>query len=265
MIEIKNITVQFGGVKPLDNLTVTLDQPIVGLIGPNGAGKTTLLNVFSGFVTPTSGEVAINGKSITQRERRFDLNLTPMTQFRASLFTRMKPHKRVSLGLRRTFQTDQIADDLTLLENVQAVADHGFAKKSPAMQEDVKRAIDYVGLTRRLHRKGSDLSTEERHLAEIAKALIGKPSLVMLDEPGAGMSEAESEHLAQVIRGIPDYCGAQVFLIDHDVDLIVACCSQTMVLDFGKLLAVGPTRKVLELPEVRKAYLGDFGELERAA
>lgn len=243
MIEIENITVQFGGVKPLDKLTVTLDEPIVGLIGPNGAGKTTLLNVFSGFVTPTSGAVRINGESITN----------------------VAPHRRAKFGLRRTFQTDQIADDLTLLENVLAVADHAYGRRDAVIMVDVVRAIDYVGLTRRTHRKGSDLSTEERHLAEIAKALIGKPSLVMLDEPGAGMSETESHHLEAVIRGIPDYCGAQVFLIDHDVDLIVACCSQTMVLDFGKLLAVGATRTVLENPEVRKAYLGDFAELENAA
>ena len=240
MIEIDNLTVQFGGVKPIDGLTVTLDAPIVGLIGPNGAGKTTLLNVLSGFVTPKSGTVRVNRQTLAG----------------------IAPHERARrLGLRRTFQTDQIADDLTLWQNVEAVADHAGLVTRADAHAAVASAIEYVGLARRIHRRGSDLSTQERHLAEIAKALIGRPGLVMLDEPGAGLSEVETVHLEQVIRGIPAYCGAQVFLIDHDVALIAACCEQTMVLDFGKLLALGPTAQVLEQPEVRRAYLGDFEEI----
>ncbi len=243
MIEINDLCVQFGGVKPIDGLTVTLNRPIVGLIGPNGAGKTTLLNVLSGFVTPKRGWVKLNGQQITG----------------------VPAHQRAELGLRRTFQTDQIAEDLTLLENVQAIADHAHFENRDAEKKAVLGAIDFVGLSHRLHRKGSDLSTEERHLAEIAKALIGNPKLVMLDEPGAGMSETESEHLQTVIRGIPGYSKAQVFLIDHDVDLIAACCHETMVLDFGKLLALGPTLEVLKKPEVQQAYLGNFDDLEVAA
>jgi len=236
MIEIENLTVQFGGVRPIDALTVRLDQPIVGLIGPNGAGKTTLLNVLSGFVAPVSGTVRVDGQDVT----------------------RSGTHRRIAMGLRRTFQTDQIADDLTLWENVMAIADHAGIRSAEERIREVGRAIDFVGLTRRIHRKGQALSTEERHLAEIAKAVVGRPRLVMLDEPGAGMSLAESSHLEQVLKGIPDYCGAQLFLIDHDVELIAACCMQTMVLDFGRLLAVGPTAEVLEKPEVRRAYLGTY-------
>ncbi len=243
MIEIHDLCVQFGGVKPIDGLTVTLNRPIVGLIGPNGAGKTTLLNVLSGFVTPRRGWVKLNGQLITD----------------------VPAHRRAELGLRRTFQTDQIAEDLTLLENVQAIADHAIFDNRDEEKKAIFGAIDFVGLSHRLHRKGSDLSTEERHLAEIAKALIGNPKLVMLDEPGAGMSETESEHLQKVIKGIPGYCKAQVFLIDHDVDLISACCHETMVLDFGKLLALGPTLEVLKKPEVQQAYLGNFDDLEVAA
>ncbi len=242
MIQITDLSVQFGGVKPIDGLTVTLNRPIVGLIGPNGAGKTTLLNVLSGFVIPLRGSVHVAGK----------------------LVTGMAPHRRAGMGLRRTFQTDQIADDLSLKQNVQAVADHVALGDAAAAQKAVLSAIDYVGLSHRLNRRGSDLSTEERHLAEIAKALIGRPCLVMLDEPGAGMSESESAHLERVIKDIPSYCGAQVFLVDHDVALIAACCHETMVLDFGKLLALGPTAKVLEQPEVQRAYLGSFGEVALA-
>lgn len=243
MIEIHDLCVQFGGVKPIDGLTVQLTRPIVGLIGPNGAGKTTLLNVFSGFVTPVRGWVKVGDQMITG----------------------VPAHRRAAIGLRRTFQTDQIAEDLTLLENVMAVADHIDYEADAARQKSVMSAIDFVGLSHRLHRRGSDLSTEERHLAEIAKAVIGKPKLVMLDEPGAGMSESESKHLETVIRAIPGYCKAQVFLIDHDVELISACCQETMVLDFGKLLALGPTLQVIKQPEVQKAYLGNFDELEISA
>ena len=243
MIEINDICVQFGGVKPIDGLTVKLTKPIVGLIGPNGAGKTTLLNVLSGFVQPKTGWVKVNGE----------------------LITGLPAHKRAEFGLRRTFQTDQIAEDLTLLENVQAISDQVKFESRAAETKAIMGAIDFVGLSHRLHRRGSDLSTEERHLAEIAKALIGNPKLVMLDEPGAGMSGSESEHLEKVIKGIPGYCKAQVFLIDHDVDLIAACCNETMVLDFGKLLALGSTQEVLKNPEVQQAYLGNFDELEAAA
>jgi branched-chain amino acid transport system ATP-binding protein len=242
MIEIDNLSVQFGGVKPIDGLTVKLTRPIVGLIGPNGAGKTTLLNVLSGFVIPASGSVKVDGEVVTG----------------------VPAHKRASLGLRRTFQTDQIADDLSLKQNVQAIADHVHYDSPAAYDKAVLSAIDFVGLSHRVNRRGSELSTEERHLAEIAKALIGKPRLVMLDEPGAGMSQSESAHLVRVIRGIPSYAKAQVFLIDHDVALITDCCNETMVLDFGKLLALGPTLQVLKNPDVQRAYLGSFESLEAA-
>ena len=242
MIEIDSLSVQFGGVKPIDGLTAKLQRPIVGLIGPNGAGKTTLLNVMSGFVTPKSGWVKVDGQ----------------------LITGVPAHRRAALGLRRTFQTDQIAEDLSLKQNVNAVADHVHFDTRADQDKAVMSAIDFVGLSHRANRRGSDLSTEERHLGEIAKALIGKPKLVMLDEPGAGMSESESKHLVRVIRDIPAYTKAQVFLIDHDVALISACCHETMVLDFGKLLALGPTLSVLKDPEVQRAYLGSFDELEAA-
>ena len=242
MIEIEDLSVQFGGVKPIDGLTVKLTRPIVGLIGPNGAGKTTLLNVLSGFVTPTRGSVKVDGTQVIG----------------------VPAHQRAAFGLRRTFQTDQIAEDLSLKQNVQAIADHGRYDSPAEYDKAVHSAIDFVGLSHRIDRRGSELSTEERHLAEIAKALIGKPRLVMLDEPGAGMSQSESVHLVRVIRDIPAYAKAQVFLIDHDVDLISACCDETMVLDFGKLLALGPTRLVLKNPDVQRAYLGSFDELEAA-
>lgn len=245
MIDIRDLDVQFGGVKPIDGLTVQLTKPIVGLIGPNGAGKTTLLNVLSGFVVPVRGRVSVDGQDLTG----------------------VAPHRRAAMGLRRTFQTDQIAEDMSLKENVLAVADHvAFDGGRAAAEKSVLAAIDFVGLAHRLNRRGSDLSTEERHLAEIAKAIIGAPRLVMLDEPGAGMSGTESQHLERVIKDIPFFCGGprgktQVLLVDHDVELISACCLETMVLDFGRLLALGNTHAVLRQPEVQRAYLGDFDQV----
>lgn len=244
VLSIEGLTVSFDGFKAVDDLNLYVDRNEVHVvIGPNGAGKTTLLNVLSGFVEPKRGWVKVNGQ----------------------MMTGVPAHKRAEFGLRRTFQTDQIADDLTLLENVQAIADHAKFDTHDSMKKAVLGAIDFVGLSHRLHRKGDALSTEERHLAEVAKALIGNPKLVMLDEPGAGMSETESEHLQKVIKGIPGYAKAQVFLIDHDVELISNTCHETMVLDFGKLLALGPTLEVLKKPEVQQAYLGNFDDLEVAA
>jgi ABC-type branched-subunit amino acid transport system ATPase component len=100
------------------------------------------------------------------------------------------------------------------------------------------------------------LIAHDRRMVEIGRALVGKPRLVMMDEPGAGLSDAESDHLRSVILGIPDFCGAQVLLVDHDVDLIGATCAATIVLDFGSLIAHGPTSQVLTDPKVRAAYLG---------
>ncbi len=128
MIEIDNLSVQFGGVKPIDGLTVKLTRPIVGLIGPNGAGKTTLLNVLSGFVTPTRGSVKVDGQ----------------------LLTGVPAHRRASFGLRRTFQTDQIAEDLSLKQNVQAIADQVHYDSHADYEKAVHSAIDFVGLSHRL-------------------------------------------------------------------------------------------------------------------
>jgi branched-chain amino acid transport system ATP-binding protein len=233
MIRIEELTVQFGGVRPLDALDGAFTAPICGLIGPNGAGKTTLLNVLSGFVTPVRGriwlgEVALRGYS---------------------------PVRRVALGLRRTFQQELVVDELTVRENIQSIADHASASRAAA-REEIDRAIAFVELGARESALGRQLNLYERRMIEIAKTLIGKPKAIMLDEPGAGMNEHETDRLRRLLLQIPERFGAQLILIDHDADLIAAVCAETMVLDFGKLLAFGPTRQVLDDPQVRRAYLG---------
>jgi branched-chain amino acid transport system ATP-binding protein len=234
MIQILDVTVQFGAVRPLDSLCADLSAPIVGLIGPNGAGKTTLLNVLSGFVRPRQGSITIDGVDL--------LKLTPT--------------ERVRFGLRRTFQTEQIADDLTAWDNVLALADH-MPRGELSAERQVERALRYVGLESVSQTVGIALNLYERRLVEVAKALVGAPRLILMDEPAAGLNETESALLKQRILGIPAAFGAQILLIDHDVDLIAVTCTETLVLDFGKRLALGATRSVLEEPVVREAYLGN--------
>ena len=232
MITINNLTVQFGGVRPLDGLSAELRAPVVGLIGPNGAGKTTLLNVLSGFVTPVQGSVRMD-----------DVELLSLS-----------PRQRVRAGLRRVFQQEMVVEDLTAFDNVMAIADHVSTVVTAA--GEVEAAIDFVGLRAVRDVLGRRLSLYERRMTEIAKTLVGKPKVVLLDEPAAGLNDTETARLRKVVAAMPDRFGVQVVLIDHDADLIASVCHETLVLDFGKRLAIGPTAKVLEDPVVRRAYLG---------
>jgi branched-chain amino acid transport system ATP-binding protein len=233
VIRIEQLTVQFGGVRPLDALDGAFAAPICGLIGPNGAGKTTLLNVLSGFVTPVKGSIWLDAVALRGHS----------------------PVRRVALGLRRTFQQELVVDELTVRENIQSLADHVSAGRAAA-REEIDRAIAFVELGERENVPGRQLNLYERRMIEIAKTLIGRPKAILLDEPGAGMNEQETDRLRRLLLQIPERFGAQLILIDHDADLIAAVCVETMVLDFGKLLAFGPTRAVLDDPLVRRAYLG---------
>jgi branched-chain amino acid transport system ATP-binding protein len=233
MIKIDALTVRFGGITPLDALDAQFVAPICGLIGPNGAGKTTLLNVLSGFVVPVTGTILLDDILLLQ----------------------LSPRRRVDIGLRRTFQQELVVDELTAAENIQAVADHVSVDRASARRE-VDQAIDFVGLGERRNTLGRQLNLFERRMVEIAKTLIGRPKLILMDEPGAGLNEAETERLRQLLLDIPATFDSQLVLIDHDADLIASVCAETVVLDFGKRLAMGPTRTVLNEPVVRRAYLG---------
>jgi branched-chain amino acid transport system ATP-binding protein len=233
MISIDALTVRFGGIRALDALEAELTAPICGLIGPNGAGKTTLVNVLSGFVRPYAGIVALDGIALLD----------------------LPPRRRVALGLRRTFQQEVVVDELTAADNVQAIADHVSASRQSGRRE-VQAALDFVGLGERRNVLGRQLNLYERRMVEIAKTLIGRPRVILMDEPGAGLNEAETDRLRRLLTLIPEAFGTQLVLIDHDADLIASVCIDTLVLDFGKRLALGPTRAVLDDPVVRRAYLG---------
>ena len=231
MIEIENLTVRYGGVTSLDGMSLVFEQGTCGLIGPNGAGKTTFFNVLSGFVRPAAGTV-----------KAFGTDLLALAHYR-----------RARWGVRRTFQTEQAIEDLSVYDNVAMVAS---PLRGAARRADVLAAIEYVGINVPPLAKVGTLGVGKRRLVEVARAVAGKPRLVLLDEPAAGLPEEETTHLAAVIRGIPEYTGALTILVDHDMSLVSAVCSTTAVLDFGKLIASGPTAAVLRDEHVMRAYLG---------
>ncbi len=234
MIGISNLTVRFGGVLSLDGVSVEFPGGACGLIGPNGAGKTTFFNVLSGFVIPASGTIDVDG-----------VDLLEMPDFR-----------RARWGVRRTFQTEQAIESLTVFDNVLTVLEHTSKHDRSSTRTLVLDAVEFVGLGAHTYDKVGTLSPRQRRLVEVARAVVGTPKLILLDEPGAGLPEAESEHLGSVIRQIPDHAGATVILVEHDMSLVRQCCDWTAVLDFGRLLACGPTDEVLNDQRVLAAYLG---------
>lgn len=234
MIEVAGLTVRFGGVTPIDEMSVKFETGTCGLIGPNGAGKTTFFNVLSGFVKPASGTITAFGE-----------DLLKMAHFR-----------RARWGVRRTFQTEQAIEELTVYDNVALAHEH--SKESAASRRtDVLEAIEFVGLEVPPQARVGTLGARDRRLVEVARALIGRPRLVLLDEPAAGLPDQETTHLGDVIRRIPERGDAVVILVDHDMSLVSSCCSVTSVLDFGRLIASGQTAEVLRDEHVVRAYLGE--------
>jgi branched-chain amino acid transport system ATP-binding protein len=233
VIEVSDLTVRFGGVTPLDGMNVRFEEGTCGLIGPNGAGKTTFFNVLSGFVRPSAGTV-----------KAFDTDLLKMAHFR-----------RARWGLRRTFQTEQAIVELSVYDNVAMIHEHSKLSGG-SRREDTLGAISFVGLDVDPEAKVGTLGAGERRLVEVARAVVGRPRIVLLDEPAAGMPDHETAHMGDVIRRIPEEIGALTILVDHDMSLVSGCCGVTAVLDFGKLIASGPTPEVLRDESVIRAYLG---------
>ena len=230
---VEDVTVRFGGVGALDAVSAAFTKPISGIIGPNGAGKTTLMNVLSGFIIPHSGTITAQGANLAA----------------------IGPHQRSQWGLRRSFQKEEISEDLTVFENVSVQIDADPVSTSQKA-DDVTRALQFVGLSEMADVMGSELNSFERRLTDVAKCIVGRPKLIMFDEPAGGLTMQETALLGDLILRIHAQTGAQVLLIDHDVELIERICSETLVLDFGKVIAFGATSKVLADPKVKAAYLG---------
>lgn len=232
MIDVQTISVHFGGVVALNQVSAQFTAPVNGIIGPNGAGKTTLMNVISGFVKVHSGQIVMDGTNLLS----------------------LAPYRRAHWGLRRSFQKEEIANDLSVFDNVLVQVDHTGA--SASKRDEVTRMLTLVGMADKADRMGRTLNSFERRLTDIAKCLVGNPKLVMFDEPAGGLSIEESRQLGELIQSVPGETGAQVLVIDHDVELISRICTDTLVLDFGKKIAFGPTADVLADPKVKAAYLG---------
>jgi ABC-type branched-subunit amino acid transport system ATPase component len=231
MLELENVVVQFGGVRPLDDLTVRLAGRMQGLIGPNGAGKTTLLNVVSGFVAPASGRLAMDGSSLSG----------------------LGPGERARRGIRRTFQSERLAENLSARDNVMVMAD--ATERRGRRKGAVDDACTLVGL-RHPDRPARALDGLDRKLCELARALVGRPRVVLLDEPAGGLGEAEVGHVRDVLLAVQAQGDTAVVVVDHDVELISTICDSVAVLDYGRLLASGPCDSVLNDERVREAWLG---------
>lgn len=230
MISVQGLTVRFGGVYALDDLSLELGGDIAGVIGPNGAGKTTLLNVLSGFLVPQAGSATIDGVDILA----------------------MPPARRARWGLGRTFQSELLVDELPVYDNVVAAChEHGRRDR-----DAVGHILSLLGLADVEDEPAARLTSFQRRLVELARSAVNSPKLILMDEPGGGLATHESDVLRRIILSLPAGTGAKVLVIDHDVDLIAATCTETACLDFGKLVVADRTEIVLNDARVRSAYLG---------
>jgi ABC-type branched-subunit amino acid transport system ATPase component/ABC-type branched-subunit amino acid transport system permease subunit len=249
-LSIEGLTVRYGAVVAVDHVTYRLEPgTVTGLIGPNGAGKTSLIDAISGFA-PADGVVMIDDLDISKHP----------------------PMKRARAGVARSFQSLELFEDATVFENLSVAADPQdlrsyvrdlFHPINPPFSPAVVRTIVEFQLDQDLHRDVKDLSYGKRRLLSIARAVAMQPSVLLLDEPAAGLSSGESVELAVVVRRLAEEWGMTVLVVEHDMNFVMGVCDQVMVLDFGKLIASGPPQAVRSNPAVIAAYLGD--ETEDAA
>jgi branched-chain amino acid transport system ATP-binding protein len=235
------ITVSFGGVHALNGVDVTVGAGrLVGLIGPNGAGKTTFIDAVTGFVA-ADGRVELDGRDVS----------------------RLSAHARARAGLTRTWQNAELFDDLSVRENL-AVAAHTpswrgtlaeLVGRRHVRSAAVDRAVALLGLEGMLDLAPDELTQGQRKLVGVARALVGDPRVLCLDEPAAGLDTDESEELGRHLRQIVDD-GTPILLIDHDMGLVMGICDEIVVLEFGEVIASGPPEHVRADDKVIEAYLG---------
>jgi branched-chain amino acid transport system ATP-binding protein len=249
LLKLEGVSKSFGGVHAVNEVSTTVKVgELFGVIGPNGAGKTTLFNLVTGLIPPDSGQILLNDVDITRKS----------------------PEQIASLGIARTYQTIRLFDTMTVRENVMVGGHIGlsytlldvlfwrnsFKRSEAGLGVMVDELLDTVGLSKRANDVASSLSYGEQRRLELARALAAKPSLLMLDEPAAGMNTREAIDLAALLRRLVMGGGLTILLIEHNVRMIMNLCDRIAVMNFGKKLAEGVPSDVRNDIAVVEAYLG---------
>jgi branched-chain amino acid transport system ATP-binding protein len=250
LLEVRDLTMQFGGLIAVDRFGLTLNEgEIVGLIGPNGAGKTTVFNCLTGMYAPTSGEIYLSGKRVDG----------------------LRPCQITQLGMARTFQNIRLFKDLTVFDNIR-IAFHyqvkynltsavlrlpQYGTEESAVKAKTEELLDIFGLYAKRNEIASSLPYGEQRQLEIARALAANPRILLLDEPAAGMNPNETRELTKLIRWVKDRFELTVFLIEHDMRLVMGLCHRILVLDYGITIAEGTPAEIQGNRTVVEAYLGE--------
>ncbi|MGE4014195.1 MAG: ABC transporter ATP-binding protein, partial [Alphaproteobacteria bacterium] len=238
MLSARDVCKSFGPIVVLDNVSLTVSPSTIhGLIGPNGAGKTTLVNILTGYIDANVGNVTFGGASID----------------------RLPPHRRARLGISRTFQAPRLFEDLTVEANIRP----GLPRKARGDDPAIREISEMLGLADDLHRPIKILPAGERRLIEIARSLVGRPSVLLLDEPFAGLSVPEISRVSEIIRKLSKDLQLGVLLIEHNLAAVFALADEVSVLDQGRIIAVDKSSTIATSTAVRQVFFG--GDPKRAA